>query len=985
MSSALDLVFGIEHAAPNAIEDIVDEYEAPQETDGIEEDKEEEKQKPKKRWKRPSAYVTVFEEITNEICDHELELLDPDERNVLGAFSQLSYPSRYTLTRLLQRNPGQWHPLTSMEKFRKEISELDGLVKSVESLCTQSATHLLSLADKSPTQTQSSQQSVQSQVTPVEVITVHSSQPEIIDLTMDSDDEGLAPINLPPSASTEPNNDSTITEFFFCDDDSKMTLDEALRRLSVEHLQALAKDFKCNKPKTTKDALVTSLLDHARGQAVLNPATFDRKGKGKANATPKKDSLKQTTLFGNGFVQKKNQEQLLLTKARDKLGTCVRINPSFHELIVRMNIIYYRSTEMPPKPFTPSLLTVFKKRAYPQYTHNRSVIWPARNEFLEYEKALQLQLMMSEAELAEIAEATAPEKQKKKPSSSKTEKEKEVVEATESKAAKRSRLVLDIFRREKVEELWDRCCDVEKAKPEDERRAALERFQCGHILTRLMSKAADACGPLKEYNEEFRLLQKLLNQKFWRRGKRADWYIRRALIMDCYLSKIVPKKPDRDILRRALKGIEEALEDTDTHLVSRPDLVRRYQKLEKTLRIPEHSRCKVYRELREPVKVEYAGHRMWTTQSSSTTTTVNSPAAGASTSSTAAEKENIANDNTNQHGMPINAELTSYFRKVPVPYDPDKEEVTMLIANATTKAQWKWKGKSKWRGEGGGEVTVEELALQFYAKRGFKGLHSETSILTTIFALLFWDVIFADIPGAFETKFQAGPLDLAEDSFYYARKDLIDRRIQDIEAGHARRLVEKHDKMYRGQNTLCVGVRWDVCPPEDLLEAVECLKNDTLVCICRLFCEDYAARARGVPDLFVWNYDKRECMFVEVKGPGDRPSETQKLWFDTLLNARADVEICRIIELTFKGVNSKKRKKENRKKGAEKETLQEDVPVRGDDEESEPESEDGEEAVVEVAHRRTRSRSVTLVDGDGEERDYRVVESPQKKRKTTIS
>ncbi|KAK1233535.1 hypothetical protein PQX77_003304 [Marasmius sp. AFHP31] len=328
-----------------------------------------------------------------------------------------------------------------------------------------------------------------------------------------------------------------------------------------------------------------------------------------------------------------------------------------------------------------------------------------------------------------------------------------------------------------------------------------------------------------------------------------------------------------------------------------------------------------------PFKVEYAAHRMYATQSFPATTAVNNPVAA----STTAEKGNIANDNKNQHGMPINAELTSYFRKVPLPYDPDKEEAAMLLANATPS------------GSGRGN-PVEELALQFYAKRGFKGLHSETSILTTIFALLFWNIIFANIPGAFDTKFQAGPLDFAEDSFHYARQDLFNRDVIRF-----------------------VGVRWDVCPHEDLLEADECLKNDTLVCICRLFCEDYAARARRVPDLFARSYDKRECMFVEVKGPGGRPSETQKLWFDTLLNARDDAEIRRINELTFKGVNNQKRKKDT-----EKETLQKDVPVRGDD----------EEAVVKVAHCRTRSRLVTFMDGDGEERECRVVESPQKKRKT---
>jgi hypothetical protein len=32
-----------------------------------------------------------------------------------------------------------------------------------------------------------------------------------------------------------------------------------------------------------------------------------------------------------------------------------------------------------------------------------------------------------------------------------------------------------------------------------------------------------------------------------------------------------------------------------------------------------------------------------------------------------------------------------------------------------------------------------------------------------------------------------------------------------------------------------------------------------------------------VPDLVVWNAERRICKFVEVKGPGDRPQENQKV------------------------------------------------------------------------------------------------------------
>ena len=56
-------------------------------------------------------------------------------------------------------------------------------------------------------------------------------------------------------------------------------------------------------------------------------------------------------------------------------------------------------------------------------------------------------------------------------------------------------------------------------------------------------------------------------------------------------------------------------------------------------------------------------------------------------------------------------------------------------------------------------VTVEELALDFYAQQGWCGLHTENSIVTTMFGIMYWDIIFDDsIPGVFASRFQ-GDLD----------------------------------------------------------------------------------------------------------------------------------------------------------------------------------------------------------------------------------
>ena len=96
--------------------------------------------------------------------------------------------------------------------------------------------------------------------------------------------------------------------------------------------------------------------------------------------------------------------------------------------------------------------------------------------------------------------------------------------------------------------------------------------------------------------------------------------------------------------------------------------------------------------------------------------------------------------------------------------------------------------------------------------------HCEGRIVTTLFGLLFWDVIFAPIPGAFETPFQSAPLDLVEDTFFYSRQDLIEARLEEIRSDKAAEILER--TFDANTNVMCVGVRWDLFQKEDLLGIV---------------------------------------------------------------------------------------------------------------------------------------------------------------------
>ena len=82
----------------------------------------------------------------------------------------------------------------------------------------------------------------------------------------------------------------------------------------------------------------------------------------------------------------------------------------------------------------------------------------------------------------------------------------------------------------------------------------------GYVLTRIVQKGADALGILKEYDRELEVLEDLLNQRRWRRGRRGKWYDRRALVLTRYCDK------SPETLRRAVRGLLDSLDDRDTHL-----------------------------------------------------------------------------------------------------------------------------------------------------------------------------------------------------------------------------------------------------------------------------------------------------------------------------------------------------------------------------------------------------------------------------------
>jgi hypothetical protein len=194
--------------------------------------------------------------------------------------------------------------------------------------------------------------------------------------------------------------------------------------------------------------------------------------------------------------------------------------------------------------------------------------------------------------------------------------------------------------------------------------------------------------------------------------------------------------------------------------------------------------------------------------------------------------------------------------------------------------------KALYRSADGSAVTVEEVVLQSFASGG---LYAENALYSTLFGLLFWDQIFAPVPGAFLHPFQSAPLDASTSEFFECRKTMLVERLDEISRSDVGDLVGRAYRQYQG--TASMFARWELYTETDLSTASISLGN-TLVPILDRIARHPGRHAKGMPDLLVW--DEGRPVAVEVKGPGDQVRLEQRLWHDVMLRAGLEVRIARV-------------------------------------------------------------------------------------------
>ena len=218
-------------------------------------------------------------------------------------------------------------------------------------------------------------------------------------------------------------------------------------------------------------------------------------------------------------------------------------------------------------------------------------------------------------------------------------------------------------------------------------------------------------------------------------------------------------------------------------------------------------------------------------------------------------------------------------------------------------------GKSIYQCSNGQEDTIEQAALEHYRSRGYKGVWTENTYWWEIMALLFWDVIFAKIPGTFTPQFgefpskmQDMPQDFFKPEFYTRRKGLIEKRIQGFTSPKLFGLVktsiedELRTAYKRQYGKPCRPIEdWKRYPLEILLFSLKTLTRDQILLIMKRLLENFNDHRRGLPDLFLAN-SSGIPKIVEVKAEKEKIAEHQISWIKFLQDqVGISVEICRVI------------------------------------------------------------------------------------------
>ncbi len=190
------------------------------------------------------------------------------------------------------------------------------------------------------------------------------------------------------------------------------------------------------------------------------------------------------------------------------------------------------------------------------------------------------------------------------------------------------------------------------------------------------------------------------------------------------------------------------------------------------------------------------------------------------------------------------------------------------------------------------EPDIEGQALNLLLRPGAWGIHAENTLFKTLTGLIYWPVIFADIPGGFTNPFQSGPNDLFDDDFTEARAEQIEALERDL-ADDNHLAAHLHMVITEKQGRANALVYWPLLEAVSLDDLLEAVPLGDIRKLCAFMLRNLAQRRAGLPDLFI-AYGKNSYELVEVKGPNDQLQPGQRVWLKNLQRLGIPARVVRL-------------------------------------------------------------------------------------------
>lgn len=663
-------------------------------------------------------------------------------------------------------------------------------------------------------------------------------------------------------------------QFTFADrsEDCIKDLEEASSLLLLDELKVIAKDAKVQ-GKNKKD-LLRALRRASGKQTGLGFASLKR-SETEDSAASTGSGLEDAGSRDATPSRGENRDAHFVDKILAETGPCVRLSLPILKLFERVHLVFYRSTEWTEKSLTTIILARIARWNFPEYIVSRSGnIFASRALLLEFEASIRTQYRVDN-----------------------------ILEFNGTPTNDTLQVILEIF--EQVHPRW-RVLLNEEQKKEDSiystgEGAYLRRLSPAWVYTRIIHKAAYVLGKFKDHKREHEVLCELLKQRLFHTSRRGDWYQRKALLEEHYMHLHLPspafckdtESKKKHWKRMALQTCETGLEDQLTHLIHHHDLQKRTVKLEKSLKVPKRLQHDFgHVRLTKPLERTFTGIR------------IERPATSRRNS-----EQGSKSSSRGSKTIWLDPELQQQQQQAATP-DPEASPCDPQIPKAPEAPE--------------GECSVEAMCLSSYRALGWKGYHSEGRLLRTLFALLYYDVLFVYIPNVFQTEFQTCPLDLHSDAFYPSRMSEVNARSNDLSNGLAEEILVRVWQGHCEKRTCVVGLDWSY-ELDDLREVCRAFPPAALSTVMKVFAQEYGQRGGGVPDLFLWKGGEGggdgdrdrdqsknglagggglaaaaaegcgQVMFAEVKSENDRLSDTQRMWIDVLSGAGITVELCHAV------------------------------------------------------------------------------------------